>query len=276
MLSSGASHNLIPRAIMEKLGLNITRPYTYLYSFDSSKVRCLGLIKDFCVTLVQIPAKSLVMDIVVVDIPPMYGMLLSRSWEVKLQGTLQMDMTYASILVFGQPIILYMETLMKYMVSIQDKPNNYPLYSVHSDMDSFILSNNECVENEVSHLEYKIINKEVIKLDTEEKYVDREALSNKDFDGVVSKDGVGVGVFILNSSKNMAKGHCYKLNFQCTYNIVEYEALILGLQILKRLGEKQIYVHGDSKLIINQIKGEYVAKHITLRAYRNAVLDFLQ
>jgi hypothetical protein len=30
---------------------------------------------------------------------------------------------------------------MKYMVSSQEKPHNYPLYSVHSDLDSFILYN---------------------------------------------------------------------------------------------------------------------------------------
>lgn len=54
------------------------------------------------------------------------------------------------------------------MVSIQDKPNNYPIYSLHSNIDSFILYNNECVENEVSPLEAKIIDTEGIKLDTEE------------------------------------------------------------------------------------------------------------
>jgi len=88
MLDSSASRNLMANAVMEKLGLDITRPYKDLYSFDSRKVRCLGLIKDLCVTLAQIPAKSLVMDIVVADIPPKYDMLLSRSWGLKLQGTL--------------------------------------------------------------------------------------------------------------------------------------------------------------------------------------------
>ena len=61
------------------------------------------------------------MDIVVVDIPPKYGMLLSCSWGAKLEGTLQMDMTYATILVFSQARILYRETHMKYMVNSQEK-----------------------------------------------------------------------------------------------------------------------------------------------------------
>jgi len=84
IVDSGASHNLMPKVVMEKLGLDITRQYKDLYSFDSSKVRCLGLIKDLCVTLAQIPAKSLVMDIVVADNPPKYGTLLSRSYHIIL------------------------------------------------------------------------------------------------------------------------------------------------------------------------------------------------
>jgi hypothetical protein len=142
MLDSGASHNLMPKAVMEKLGLEVTRPYNDLHSFDSSKVRCIGLIKDLCITLVHIPAKSMVMDVVVANIPPKYGMLLSRSWGAKLRGTLQLDMSYATVPVFGQQRRLYKETLMKYMVSSQEKPHNYPLYFAHSDLDCFILYNN--------------------------------------------------------------------------------------------------------------------------------------
>ena len=113
MLDTGASHNLMPKAIMETLNLDITRPYKDLFSFDSSKVQCIGLIKDMCFNLVQYPGKSMIMDVVVADIPPKYGMLLSRSWGGKLQGSLQLDMSYATISVFGQPKKLYRETLMK-------------------------------------------------------------------------------------------------------------------------------------------------------------------
>jgi hypothetical protein len=48
--------------------------------------------------------KSVVMDIVVADVPPKFGMLLSRSWIKILGGTLQMDLTYATIPVFGGSI----------------------------------------------------------------------------------------------------------------------------------------------------------------------------
>jgi len=101
MLHFGASHNLIPKVVMEKLGLEITRPYHDLYSFDSREMRCDGLIKDMVVTLFQLPIKIIIMDVVVVEFPTNYGMLLSITWVGKLGGTMQMDMTYATILFFG-------------------------------------------------------------------------------------------------------------------------------------------------------------------------------
>ena len=40
------------------------------------------------VNLTQVPMKSVLMDIVVADISPKFGMLLSRSWAKKVGGTL--------------------------------------------------------------------------------------------------------------------------------------------------------------------------------------------
>ena len=86
MLDSGASHNLMPKTIMDHLKLDITRSYHDFYTFDSKRVRCLGLIKDLVCTLAKIPVKSIVLDIVVTDIPPKFRMLLSRSCCAKLGG----------------------------------------------------------------------------------------------------------------------------------------------------------------------------------------------
>ena len=69
-----------------------------MYSFDSRKVKCLGLIKYMVVTLNQIPSKTVVMDVVVADIPPKFGIFLSRTWTSKLKGSLHMYMCYATIL----------------------------------------------------------------------------------------------------------------------------------------------------------------------------------
>jgi hypothetical protein len=74
MLDSESSHNVMPKIIMDKLGLQITRPYEDIYSFDSRKFKCMGMIKDLVVTLAQVPVKSILMDVVIVDIPPKYNL----------------------------------------------------------------------------------------------------------------------------------------------------------------------------------------------------------
>jgi hypothetical protein len=100
-MDSGASHNLMPKIVMEELELEVTKAYHNLYSFDSRRVQFLGAIEDLVVSLFQLPMKSVIMDIVVDDVPPKFDMLLSRSWIKKLGGTLQMDITYAAIPIFG-------------------------------------------------------------------------------------------------------------------------------------------------------------------------------
>lgn len=195
------------------------------------------------------------MDVVVADIPPKYGMLLSRSWGAKLQGSLQLDMSYATILVFGQPKRLYQETLMKYVVSSQEKPQNLPIYSIHYDMDSFILYNLDiCHKTDVKLLDVaqtKSINeqsttqgqKNVIMTniinESDSSYAllnpnlpielvlkapstthNQEILGHLEFDGSVNKLGAGTGFWIHNVKNDHAQGHAYRLNFRCTNNMV--------------------------------------------------------
>ena len=109
MFDSGASQNLMPKIIIDSLGLDITRPYKDLFSFYSREVKCLVLIKDLVVSLHQMPEKSMIMDVVVADVPPKFGMLLSRSWAAKLKRTLRMDLSYVVIPVFSEKRRLYRE-----------------------------------------------------------------------------------------------------------------------------------------------------------------------
>lgn len=300
MLDSGASHNLMPKSVMEKLNLDITGPYKDLFSFDSSQVKCLGPIKYLCVSLVQYPAKTILMDVVVDDIPPKYGLLLSRSWGAKLQGSLQLDMSYATISVFGHPKKLYSKTLMKYVVSTQERPQNFHIYSVHSDIDSFIFYNAETNQEDTSNnitakpKEIAILKENqnvqiheisdkkddldtLIKKDSttlDENY-EHEILWHLEFDGSVKKLGAGAGVWIYNLENDHAEGHAYRLNFKCTNNMVEYEALLLGLKLVKRLGAIRLSIMGDSELVIKQIKVVYMNKDPRLGFYKGMVIEIL-
>jgi hypothetical protein len=80
------------------------------------------------VTLFQLPMKSILMDIVVVDVPHNFGIFLSRSWIERLGGTFQMDLSYATILVFGGDYRrLYRESQLAYIISDEANRTNHPI-----------------------------------------------------------------------------------------------------------------------------------------------------
>ena len=47
------------------------------------------------------------------------------------------------------------------------------------------------------------------------------------------------------------KAYSYKLVFECTNNVAEYEDLLLGLHALKELGARRVQIFGDSELVVN-------------------------
>ena len=78
-----------------------------------------------------------------------------------------------------------------------------------------------------------------------------------------------------NLEKNHAEGHAYGLNFRCTNNMAEYEALLLGLKLVKKLGATRVLVLGDSDLIIQQIKGKFLTNDPRLREYIGTTIEIL-
>ena len=141
MLDFGASHNLMPKVIMDQLQLQVTRSYHDLYTFDSKKLPCLGLIKDLVVTLAQMPIKSIVLDIVVTDIPAKFGILLPKSCCSKLGGSLQMNMSFSTILVYGgEHLRLYREVRFLHTICRCDQAKNHPIYAVYLDFGCFYLT----------------------------------------------------------------------------------------------------------------------------------------
>ena len=81
------------------------------------------------------------------------------------------------------------------------------------------------------------------------------------FDGSAAKVGAGAGVYIISPIQGDFKALSYKLTFEYTNNVAEYEALLLGLHALKYLGAQRIRILGDSELVINQINESYQTRH---------------
>ena len=256
----GASHNVMPKVVMEELGLDITRPYHDLYSFDSKKVKCLGVMKDVVVTLSQLPMKSVVLDVIMADIPPKFVILRSRYWAKKLDGTLQMDLSYATIPVFGgEQRRLYREVRLAYLVSDHNNPTNHPIYVVEDDLGSSIFHMSKEME------EVSVRKSTTVMGDNKDNFVWKMY-----FDGACSKEGYGAGIVFISPTKEVIP-MSYKLEFDTTNNISEYEALLLVLKAARDMGIDKLSVFGDSELIIHQIKNIYQTKQQRLKQYKNEV-----
>ncbi|KAH9331769.1 hypothetical protein KI387_003877, partial [Taxus chinensis] len=80
------------------------------------------------------------------------------------------------------------------------------------------------------------------------------------FNGACSKFGNGAGIVLLSPSLEEF-AFSFKLNFECTNNVAEYEALLLGLRIAWKYGVKDIVAKGDSELVVKQIRKLYATKN---------------
>jgi ribonuclease HI len=62
---------------------------------------------------------------------------------------------------------------------------------------------------------------------------------------------------------------------KATNNVAEYRALLLGIEVAKELGADQVEFVGDSKLIVEQVKGNWKIKQEHLRPLRAEAIKAL-
>jgi ribonuclease HI len=95
------------------------------------------------------------------------------------------------------------------------------------------------------------------------------------FDGACSKYDIGVGV-VLKSIESCVYPRAIILEFPCTNNEVEYEALIKGLTLALQMKINDLVVSGDSELVINHIRKIYNIKKEKLKLYARRVWDIIE
>jgi len=83
-----------------------------------------------------------------------------------------------------------------------------------------------------------------------------------------------VGVVFF-SPQNHVLPRAFSLTESCSNNVTEYNALLIGLQLAQEMGVRYLEAYGDSKLIVNQVKGEYEVRHEDLVSYHHAVIKWL-
>ena len=62
-----------------------------------------------------------------------------------------------------------------------------------------------------------------------------------------------------------------RLDFSATNNEAEYEALLIGMAMVQRMGGKSVKLFSDSRLVVGQVKGEFEAKDERMQGYLSQV-----
>ena len=94
-------------------------------------------------------------------------------------------------------------------------------------------------------------------------------------DGSSSPENSGAGILLVGPDKEEFK-YSIKFRFPLTNNAAEYEALLVGLQLAKRIRAEKVRVFADSQLVVRQVLGEYEVKDPSLKAYNRLVKQLWQ
>ena len=65
---------------------------------------------------------------------------------------------------------------------------------------------------------------------------------------------------VLVSFEKITLKKSLRLGFSATNNEAEYEALLMGMMMVQKMGGKTVKVFSDSKLVVGQVRGDLEAR----------------
>ena len=89
-------------------------------------------------------------------------------------------------------------------------------------------------------------------------------------DGASNQKGAGVELVLI-SHKKVIVEKSLRLDFSTMNNKAKYEALMMGLVMVQRMGGKSVRVFSDLRLVVSQVKGEFEAKDERMQGYLSQV-----
>ena len=95
------------------------------------------------------------------------------------------------------------------------------------------------------------------------------------FDRVSNALGHGVGTVLI----SLTREYCHftvRLDFNCTKNVAEHEAWVMGLQTAIERKIRTLEVFGDSALVIYQLREEWETNDAKLVLYREFITELIK
>ena len=87
-------------------------------------------------------------------------------------------------------------------------------------------------------------------------------------DGTANHKGSGVGLVVVSPERIIIK-KSLRLGFLATNIEAEYEALLEGMAMVQKMGERTVEMFSDSMLVVGQVKGEREARDVRMQEYLN-------
>ena len=89
-------------------------------------------------------------------------------------------------------------------------------------------------------------------------------------DGAANQRGSGVGL-VLVSPEKITIEKFLRLGFSATNNEAEYEALLMGIMMVQKMGGKMVKVYSNLRLVVGQVRGELEARDPRMQEYLSQV-----
>jgi ribonuclease HI len=245
--------------------MNYTKYYETvesIYAIDSRQVAAYGEIKYFCAWITTNQHIITVFNIIVVDLPPAYGVVLGRDWSSMIGGYIMNDGSCMMLPDKGGAVIKVPREPRR-PFSFKKKDNELMEYYIDTRIEKYAILDMEQIEDLEKTQDMK---------NQENQF---EGYWRMSFDGAFSRSRIGVGIFLFNPG-NIVHSHAIRLEFACTNNEAEYEALIQGMILAQEMKVKHLIVIGDSKLVINQVTQRYKIKKERLKLYFKRVNKLME
>ena len=72
---------------------------------------------------------------------------------------------------------------------------------------------------------------------------------------------------VLVSPEKITIEKSFRLGFSATNNEAEYEALLIRMVMVQKMGGKIVEIFSDSRLVVGQVKGELEARDLRMQEY---------
>jgi hypothetical protein len=193
LVDTGATNNIMPLEVMKALVMNCTKYYETgesIYAIDSRQVPSYGEIKEFYAWITTTPHIITVFNIIVVDLPSEYGVVLGRDWSSMIGGYIMKDRS-CMMLPGKEGTIIKVPREPKKPFSLKNKDNELMEYYIDAGIGNYAILDMEQME---------ILEKIY---DTENQENSFEGYWRMSFDGSCSSSESEVGIVLVSPGKIM-------------------------------------------------------------------------